>query len=459
MAEEVKIVVRADGSQAVQELERVNSAKNRTAEPTSGARPQGSMATPPPDLNAKQPPQDQKESQAAAARRNRALIADAEQDLAQSRASGAAPTVIAQRERELRERKLAARFMREQGVGEEAALGQAQSLVGAQTAAKAVAAEQKAAAKAKIEAERNATREMREQETVQKRMGTLTMRLGQAAVTGGSPIGAFSALAAGAGMAGPVGLAAVAAGTLAVEATQDYRERQGIANRDKASRAGDKRNLDIMSGWRGTSGQVQAQQFSTEQEIFEREQERQEILRRNKREWYNPMRLFGETTWAGERERDENEKNITRLEERREKEEKLKTEKFPEEEGGLELDSLRQRSQRTLASIRAAKVNDYVRSGMAEARRLGSMGANPNEQREGAMLKVENDLRDQQIQSASGLVDARSGAGDIAAAARWSQMATPTQNDVSAVLGSKLDVLINHSRQQVDAAWKEDFGK
>ena len=361
------------------------------------------------------------------------------------------------------------RFKREQGIGEEEALAKAGTLVGAQTefkqktaeektAIRQRAAEEKAAARERAAGEKDATRELREQESLRQKMSRGTVTLGRGMLNGGSLTGGVASLAGAAAMGGPATLAVLAAGMAAEEATKDFMERQGIANRDRASRASDQRNLNISAGWRGTSSQVQSQQFGTEQEIFDREHQREEILRRNKRAPWNPLRVFGATTWEGERERDDNEKNIERLKKRHDAEEKLGHKKFTEEEGGLELDAVRQRSKRTMSGIRAAQVDDLARSGMGEYRRFKAMGATDDQAKEGAMLKTENDLRDRQIASASGLVDARSGAGDIAAAARWAQESMPGLNDLKNVLSQKLDQLHNTTKQGVDESALTPFG-
>jgi len=463
MGEEVKIVLRTeakgDGARVTKEgLDAVTNSGQRAAAATSKAgRPQGHLATPPPDLNAKLP-EPEKQTKAEAARRNRAVIADAEADLANARATGAAPTVIAQRERELRERKLAARFMREQNIPEEEALGKASSLVDSQIASKKRNDEEKIAAKTRIDAEKKATGEMQEQERISKR---LTMRLGSAALS---------------------------AGVVGLEQLLNYQsEMQGVGLRDTAGRSITQRQMGIMGGWRGTSSEAQAKQFAAEDRIYERQQNRPNLENTVKRgtldasltgaaggaalgslilpglgtligaalggaAGYAKGRMSGNVTLADDKAaqaRDEAERDAANA---------LGQKKFHDEEGGLELDAVRQRSKRTMAGIRAAQVDDLARSGMAEFRRLKSMHASDTEAKEGAMLKTENELRDKQIASASGLVDARAGAGDIAAAARWSQMAMPGREETSAALGSKIDTLIAIARSATEKQDRERHG-
>lgn len=497
MGEEVKIVLRTEaqgtGAQKTKEqLDAVTNAGKKAAEATKKSTtlaPARGPAAPSPNrvargsqattdrlqqnqaameahyakIDAEKQASAAAEKKAKPANRQRAAIADAEQNLANARASGAAPDVVRQRETELRERKLTARFMREQGIPEDEATSKAQNLVSTQNAAKQRAADEKAsvrdnaaARKAAVSGEREMAKEMRGQVGLRQQLTRDTVMLGRAVAGGGSS----AALAGMLGVGGVVGAGVMGAGMLVHEVTKDYMERQGIANRDQASRASDQRNLQISAGWRGTSGQVQSQQFSTEQELFDRGNQRDEIRRRNQRAWYNPLRwLNGETSWEGRREEDENEKNITRLFKLQAAEKKLGHKKFEEEEGGLELDAVRQRSKRTMGGIRAAQVDDMARNGLAEFRRLRAMGASYSEAKEEATLKTENELRDKQIRSASGLVDARAGAGDIAAAARWSMEALPGNREVHAKLETLITTVQKSGHQSVEAQTREDFGK
>jgi hypothetical protein len=58
--------------------------------------------------------------------------------------------------------------------------------------------------------------------------------------------------------------------------------------------------------------------------------------------------------------------------------------------------------------------------------------------KEMATLTYQNDLRERQAQAGAGMVSAKSGGAEIAAAARWSMAGTPQGGDI----GSKLDSLI-----------------
>lgn len=401
----------------------------------------------------------------AALTRNRRAVARTELALERAKAGGDTGD-IERLDAKLRSLKLTGRFIREQDLNEGQASAKAGQLVHAQDAARKVAAEERAGAKEKAKLEKDSTREMLQQESTQRRITTRLIPLGRDLLTGGSLSGGLASLArAGGTFLGPA--AALLAGGEVVQAmTKDYMERQGIANRNRASRASDERDLGIRGGWRGTSSQAQAAQFGTEQEIFDREQQRAEILRRNQRAWYNPLgwagklawwgkdqeqqaaaqeqmpwfnprKWLGTTSWAGLRERDENEQNIQRLRARRAAEEAQGHNKFENEEGGLQLDALRQRAKRTLGGQRGAQVDEETQKWLSEYRRFKSMHASDDEANEAGKLTVQNELRNRQAASAAGLVDARAGAADIAAAAHWAQMTTPNWGDI----GSKIDAM------------------
>jgi len=464
MAEEVKIVVAAETRQAVSEINKVTDASKRAIEATQKtAKQPAQMVNPAAQRRWEKIQKDyadkpKSDTKADTTQRNRALLADAELNLAQARASGAAPTVIAQRERQLRERRLANRFMREQGMDEKDAMGMAGDLVGAQSAAKDRASAAKVEAKTRVDAERKATQEMQEQERISKRM---TMRIGGTAVS--------------AGFAG-------------LEQILNYQsEMQGVGLRDTAGRAINQRQIGIMSSWRGSSTDTQAKQFAAEDRIFDRQQNRpnlQNTVRSDTRDstltgaaagaaigsmvpvvgtllgailggatGYARGRMNGNVILAEDKtaqERDEKERDAAK---------KLKHEQFTNEEGGLELDAIRARSQRTLSGIRQAQTNDLIRSGMTKFRAIKAQGGSDSEAKEGAMLDTQNQLRDKQLSAASGLVDARAGASDIAAAARWGQIVTPTMDAVKQALDYHLPRLYTQGEKAIESYNLEPFGK
>jgi len=470
MAEEVKIVVRAEtqgnGLQtSVDQLDKLTAAGNRATEATQKVKYTPSQkqverasrfTTERTKSNADaleahyaKVDAEEKAKKDTAPRRMRASIADAELTLAQARANGSAPTVIAQRERELRERKLASRFMREQGLGEEEALEKAGSMVAAQTAAKARVAEEKTAAKTRVDAEKKATSEMQEQERISKR---LTMRLGGAAGTAMLAVGG--------------------------ELLTDYFERQGIENRDKASRALTARQLQIQSGARGTSGEVQAEAWDAQDRLAELQAQAPDLERQKKQGiWHTalmrgaqyglagagigmvgggigavPAGLIGggiglvsgavEGWFNGDRAVTENKTAQKREADRATAKQALATKKALEEEASLEVDAIHQRSKRTLEGFRAAQIDDLTKGGIEKYRQLFNAGVPKDVAKAAAMEQAQNDLRDKQIRSASSLVDARAGASDIAAAASWSQQSMPGMEALNKTLGGKLDKII-----------------
>ena len=381
-------------------------------------------------------PGDPKSPSNRARQINLARAAALETALAQAKVGGDQDE-IAGAEKNLRVHKLAMRFKREQGISSEEALEKAGTLVGAQTAAKQREAAEKAATKARVDGERQATREMVEQERIQKRM---TIKVGSIAVS---------------------------AGLAAAEQLFAYQsEMQGVGIHDTAARAINQRQLGILSGSRGTSAQAQAQQWATEDRIAERQQNRPGLEHDIQRNTVNSAltgaaggaalgsiilpgigtlvgaalggaagyvkgRMSGNVTLAEDKAAEQRDKDL------REKQEKLANHKFETEEGGVELAALRHRSSRTFSGQREAQVDDATRAYLAEYRRLKAAGATGKDEHlahEGASLKVENEWRDKQITAASGLVDARSGAGDIAAAASWSRMAIPGMHEVKSAI-------------------------
>jgi len=466
-AEEVKIVVRSESQgnglrSTKEELEQIASSGKKASEATqkvASGKPHPGQVTSASGWDKKPQTPDAK---ASAARNNRALIADAEQDLAQARATGAAPTVIAQRERELRERKLAARFMREQGVGEEEALDKAGSLVGSQQAAKARAAAEKEAGKERTAAEKKATQEMQEQERISKRM---TMRIG--------------------------GMAGSAAVVMGGELLAYQFEMQGNEARDKATRQMNARQLQIQSGARGTSGQVQAEAWAAQDEVAALKANRPALeIDAKKSLWMRGLQGAGAGLMAGAMTGNpyaavggavvggisgafgghlegkaalaKNDLAIKTKEKEAEDKGAQATKKALEEETSLEIDAIHARSTRTLSGIRQAQTDDLVRSGMQTYRKLTNAGVKPEAAKQAALEDTQNQLRDKQISAASSLVNARAGARDIAAAARWGQMVTPGMNDVARVLGQKLDGLHDTVKSGNTAAQNanlEDFTK
>jgi hypothetical protein len=290
--------------------------------------------------------------------------------------------------------------------------------------------EQRAEDRAAAADERTVKREMHQEETHRQRFGRAGMRLGMEVAQGGSLTGGLSSLARSnfSGLAGGAAVGAVAMIGLVEELTKDYMERQGIALRDQAARKMNERQLGIMAGVRGTSGQAQSEQYAIEQRMAEREANRPDLEQEGKRAWFNPLRLFGSQTWEGQRNLDENDKKQKADADQLEKVAALKREKFENEEGGLQLDALRNRSKRTLTGQRAAFMDEYLEKGLGMKRHMAAEGATPEQQNEAARLEMTNSLRDRQQAAGAGLVTARSGAADIARSAAWGQQVNPNES-------------------------------
>ena len=279
--------------------------------------------------------------------------------------------------------------------------------------------------------ERAVKREMHQEGTRRQRFGRAGMQLGMEMAQGGSLQGGISSLGNMGGLKG-MGLASVAlaVGELVKNLVDDAHERQGIALRSQATQKMNERGLAIGASWRGTSGQVQSEQFATEQRMAERAANRDELSRKGERALYNPLRLFGKHTWEGKRALDENDeaqKNDANLVE---KQKALKRKKFTEEEGGIGLDMLRHRGERTQSGQRAAFMDEYAIKALQTKRRIQTEGGSEAEGTEGAKLEAANSLRERQVAAGASLVNARSGAGDIAAAARWGSMSTPGEAEM-----------------------------
>lgn len=271
-------------------------------------------------------------------------------------------------------------------------------------------------------------KELSAEEGASQRMGRAAVRLGTVAAQGGNPASAMSSmlLSSGGMAAGLVGVAALAGGSILRAVTEDIWERRGIELRDQAERKINARSLAKTASWRGTSSQARQEYEATLDRMAEREANRPELARQNERMWYNPLRyLDGKYTWEGQRKLDENDKAQNRDRVNAIKQQTLTREKFLTEDGGIEMDLARHRAERTIGGQRAAVVDEAKMAFRGRYRQLRERGANPEEAFGTATLEAQTQLRDRQIAAGSGLVNARSGRGDIAAAARWAGESMP----------------------------------
>jgi len=296
---------------------------------------------------------------------------------------------------------------------------------------------------------RDVAREHRHAETQRQRFGRGAVRLGTAAAEGGNPAYALSSMLQGAGgvAAGLAGIGAIAAFKIVDEVIADRIARQGIALRDASARTLNARGLSIGAGWRGTSGQSQSEEFATQQRMAEREANRPELERQGRRAWYNPMRMFGSQTWEGQRNLDEDTAAQRRDAELREKQREQTRKKFREEEGGIETDIARHRAERTMSGSRAAFIDEQKKQWLARYRSMRGAGATDEQASQTAGLEAETRMRERQIGGGSGLVTAHSGAGDIAAAARWAGMSTPGMDEMKHAIDSLHHTVRNNSER------------
>ncbi|MEI6493389.1 MAG: hypothetical protein WCO94_12630 [Verrucomicrobiota bacterium] len=198
------------------------------------------------------------------------------------------------------------------------------------------------------------------------------------------------------------------------------------------------------SGVFGSSSSLVATGLAADEEIAHREGQRDALKEKARVKWNAP------STWgsliglknSGQIEVEENEKEIEAK--KREKDRALKRAAalFEQTEGGLELDSLRNRAKRSQAGNRAAFVDEEAGKAMAKYREVIKSAGDTEKGRamakEMATLTYQNDLRDRQANAGAGLVDSHSGGAGIAAAARWAMQGTPQGSEI----GSKLETLI-----------------
>lgn len=323
-------------------------------------------------------------------------------------------------------------------------------------AAKALAAEERAATRQRKTDEQMVTRELREQEAM-RRAGITAMRAGLS-VAGGALIGNVL----------PQGVDVIAG-------------EESIANRRVATAARNQRQAAILNSIRGTSAQVSAEAWAAEDNIAQLERERPQLESDRK---YDTAKsglsgaaigaggalalaallapvtggtslgvlaaiagtggLIGGATqggfaWMdGTRRLKQHDQDKEQEEERAKAMSALAPELFKEQEGGLMMDRLRARSRRSLEGSREAFVNEFAEQWLGIYRDIyNRTKGNDAMAKEVADLTVENNLRDRQAAAGAGLVDARSGGADIAAAARWAMGSSPGQAEV----GAKIDML------------------
>lgn len=462
MPEEIKIrVVQESVGTAIKDAE-------RDLERLKQGRAQ--LATAVPDLNAAPSPGAKesaavaKAAQSEALRRNKGLVADAEEDLARAQAGGAGAGRIAELQSQVREQKLAGRFMREQGLGEDDALGKARGMVELQNQAKqratgekaaskeaadaqkaaaseAAAAEktaakeatdaqraasaaekaasreaadaQRAAARARVEGERHVTREMHEQAAVLKAQESRRAQIVNAAANfaesqaGAGGLGGVTSALGGIGGPGAMIGAAIAAMTvgLAAQFAQQGHAMSVMGMEDTASRTVAGRRSQRLSSFEGSASAAREGEMSAKDEIVQREADREKLAEEAKAKWWNPASWMRSLTGEAQNPTIENEMAITRAREKMASDSATKREKFTQE-GGRDIEISEKIAAGDMAGARALEAKaKYHR----EIKSLLAGGASGEDAVRGADAKFAADIR-QREQSMGTLIGARTGA-------------------------------------------------
>jgi len=324
--------------------------------------------------------------------------------------------------------------------------------------------------KERAQAEKLVTREMQEQGAMQKAgMGRnlITMR---------------SLTSAGIG---------ALAGDIFSSVIDQFAASETLGNRRTATESKNQRQFGILNSIRGTSGEMVADSYATEDRIAERKRERPQLETDQK---FNTWKSAGEgAAWGagigaavgsivpvlgtavgagigaavgaavkggpaylqGKNKLKQSDQDQAQDEEKLKKSNAEASKKFMREEGGLQRDALQQRSKRTLEGSRAAFADDMANEWLKTYRDIYSKTKDRGIAKEMADLTVQNELRDRQANAGAGLVDARSGGAGIAAAAQWATGSFPGMAEVAA----KIETLNGTVQQGNQAVQTKDHAK
>lgn len=445
----------------------------------------GSLATLPPDLDASAPAAA--EDARAVARRNKALITDAEEDLAKARATGANASTINDLESQVREQKLKARFMREQGLGEEDALSKAQNLVALQNegrarkqAAQDQAREERASARQNIEEQKRADRDRRDEErrearsqrdeerqqaTVDKARTSFIRRAGGAGLglaseaSGGlGGIGQLGGTLMQAGAAGgPIGeaIAAVVTGiaaTVAIGQERQHNERlralEAQGNREISDRAFQRA---------GTfEGSAAGSRAAAEAEIDQQtalNKERREVEEQTRARWYNPA------TWNLTGSRDRKLGGIDDKIAQSKTDEARYREQAANFARDTTLHEIAQQKKSAAGDMAGARAEQQYMAVYDYYRKLKSGGATDSEATEGAQAYGQN-LGREQAGKLAGLVSARDGVTDTAAVAREAAAVRSHSNAaVVEAINNAAKLSQDHHAQAMGAITRRNFSR
>ena len=271
------------------------------------------------------------------------------------------------------------------------------------------------------------------------------------------------------------------------EAFTEYTERQGIALRAAAQRAMDVRGLAIAGSWRGSSSKTLAQVQGLDDDIARQEENRPELERKAHAGIFDRALSYGaagagtgfalsggnpigagigfvagaatgawKSSSEGEREKDEDRKTLEAKKKKRDELEALGKKQVREEDGQIEMDLASHRADRTMSGSRAVVIDEAKKKYLDRYRALRAMNLSDEEAHKTAGVESETAMRDRQIAAGSGLVDARSGAGDIAAAARWAGMSTPGMAEVSTAIGALHETVKGNSQKAEELHNRKD---
>lgn len=307
--------------------------------------------------------------------------------------------------------------------------------------------------KERAAAEKAVTREMAEQ-TAQRKAGinisptrvSQAVGIGQQLMAGGDPASSASSLLVGtaARSGNPLVIALAVAGAIttglvsAFARQADEDKMRGLQQDTRISKQGYRLNRE--SGVFGSSSALVSTALEAEENANSLKSQRKELEEKARVKWNAP------STWssligiknAGEKELEVNDQQSIEAGILAASAKKRAAARYEQTYGGLELDTLRNRSKRSLSGQRGAFVDEEAGKAFSKYEEAKRQGAGEDMAKEMATLTYQNDLRDRQANAGAGLVDAKSGGAGIAAAARWSARQMPQGEEI----GAKLETLI-----------------
>ncbi len=252
-----------------------------------------------------------------------------------------------------------------------------------------------------------------------------------------------------------------------------------LSNRRNATQAANARQIGILSGWRGSPGQLMGESWASEDQA--------EMLKRNRPQLETNQKtgtikaalegaaLFGgigagigsivpgigtavglavgtvvgavakgvPAYLEGKNQIKQSDQDQKLAEENAATAREAAQKRYRDVEGNLELGTLRGRAARSMEGSRQAFINEEAKKAFQAYEAAKRQGATEDVAKEIGTLTYQNDLRERQVQAGAGLVDGRSGGAGIAAAAQWAMRVTATEGE----LAGKFDTLIHSVNQ------------